>query len=105
MKPDNFKIIDNIEDWEYYNNGDNPDVYQPEKKSFWKSQTQTIYTTNCIHNTMTNQKEINKEMELLPIVGKILNGYSKTFRQEFCDKPIVERIKMYEQIIEENGGF
>ncbi len=54
---------------------------------------------------MTNQKEINKEMELLPIVGKILNGYSKTFRQEFCDKPIVERIKMYEQIIEENGGF
>ena len=31
-KKDKFKIIKDIEDWEYYNNDDNPDKYQKENQ-------------------------------------------------------------------------
>jgi len=52
---------------------------------------------------MKEQNEI--EIAILPVVGKLLNGYSKSFRRTFYEGNIRERFVFYEEILREAIDF
>jgi len=48
-----------------------------------------------------DEETINKEIKLLALWGKIGNGYSKTFREEWAKRNLPERLQWLKETVTE----